>query len=714
MYGNLPPKIFVEKFEIKHVYQLVGVAIVITILIMLGKIMYYFMEGPKTTNVLKNYQKKTTQVLREFTSKDCEETYKDKYLSDFYIASSAMSFLVDKQRYDYVNIEMIKNCLIMGARYIELEVINDSFSMNARPIVTTGYQQGQWQTSLNNIDFEECCNVIASYAFEPTIKTHSYPLFLYLKLKVDNYAPTLSKMAKIIKKYFPSKKEKIMESGNRIDTNINPAETKICNLFNQIVIWADPIQTDELGDDDKKLIKEFTDTTNKYPPIRLHYTKLTEYIYSKPSDKPKTPADYRDESDILTNHNRKKLTIVYPHEETDVTTINFGPEEAWSYGCQFVLMNYQLDDDNRKLYFDKFKIDSIVEKPLILQRDPPKEKIISIDGLVPDSKEQSDYLKRQLAFLFKNQPIYLRPYNDPSKVITIDNSENLIIQEKRDNEIDIEDTFLISPTLSNPDNNLMVSLESTRYPNKYIFYNGNEFNIEDWRKHQFSGDTKEFARSATFIPMKPFAQTRSNVKEDTTNMVSFYIQDSPNSSSSSPTSYTMKNIITYNITSQLLEVEEDDEQNFQLANRGSFIIYKLPVKVYTNFRQTNGMYIHAEGKMLVSKKIDLSPNGVFEIIEEKNIGNFPSAKMNFVHIKDNNGNFWSVDESVIRSNKKIPDEYSRFIIENNRGTVKIIFGGDNRKAPIIVQKDGVVRMAYSNELDSPRTNFIMGNSYKKI
>lgn len=703
----------VEKFGIKHIYQLLGIVIVTILFVILGYTMYYLSEDQKVNNVLSNYQKKSTQELRTYTYNNCQTDYKDNYLSDFYIASSSMSFLVGNQRFDYVNTEMLKNCLIMGARYLELEVINDSFSLNAKPIVTTGYQDGQWQTSLNNIGFDEACSVIANYAFQPEIKTHEFPLFLYIKLKVNNYALTLSKMATILKKYFPSKKEKNMTIGNRIDSNINPAETKICSLFNQIVIWSDPIQTEDLGEDDKALIKEFTDTTNKYPPIRVHFTKLTDYKNPSSDKKPKTPADYRNESDPLTEYNRKNLSIVYPHYENDITTINYDPDEAWSYGCQFVAINYQLDDDSRKIYFEKFKMDSIVAKPKILQRNPTQNKVISIDGLVPETKEQSDYVKRQLAFTYKNQPICLRPYNDPSKIITIDNNEVLTIKEKRENELDIEDSFLIQPTISNPDNNLMISFESVRYPNKFIYFNGNEFNIDDWRRHKNNFDAKDFAKSATFIPMKPFAQTRSNVKEDTTNMVSFYVQDTSDTLNPK-TAFVMKNIVTYDITRQNLIVEEDDVQNFPLANKGSFIISKLDVKTYTNIRQTNGMYIHIDKTMLVCNKIDLAPTGVFEFINEKMIANFDYSKLDFIHIKDSNGNFWSVDEHIIRSNKTSPDKTTRFLIETSRGTTKIIFGGDDRRLPLIVQNDGIIRLAYNNEIESPRTNFILGNSYKKI
>ena len=706
----------VERFGVQHVFQLLGIVIIAIVLVILGYTMYYFSEDQKVNNVLTNYQKKSTQELRVYTYNNCQTDYKDNYLSDFYIASSAMSFLVGNQRFDYVKTEMLKNCLIMGARYLELEVINDSFSQNAKPIVTTGFQDGQWQTSLNNIDFNEACSVIANYAFQEEVKTHEFPLFLYLKLKVNNYAPTLSKMAKILKKHFPSKKEKNMTVGNRIDSNIDPANTKICSLFNQVIIWSDPIQTEDLGEDDKALIKEFTDTTNKYSPTRIHFTKLTDYKNPAPDKKPKTPADYRNESDPLTEYNRKSLSIVFPHYENDITTVNYDPDEAWSYGCQFVLMNYQLDDDSRKLYFEKFKMDSIVEKPKILQRNPPQNKAVSIDGLVPETKGQTDYVKRQLAFTYKNQPICLRPYNDPGKIITIDNNETLTIKDKKENELDIEDSFLIQPTIANTDNNLLISFESVRYPNKFIYFNGNEFNIDDWRKHKNNFDAKGFARSATFIPMKPFAQTRSNVKEDTTNMVSFYVQDTSDSSTStsSSSSFAMKDIVTYDITRQNLIVEEDDIQNFSLANKGSFIISKLDVKIYTNIRQTNGMYIHIDKTMLVCNKIDLGPTGVFEFINEKMITNFDYNKLDFTHIKDSNGNFWSVDEHIIRSNKKTPDTTTRFLIETSRGTTKIIFGGDDRRLPLIVQNDGSIRLSYNNEIESPRTNFILGNSFKKI
>jgi hypothetical protein len=696
-------KIIVEPFGLRNVLQILGIILVAFVLINIGYTMYYLSEDQKISNVMTTYKKEEQFKLksRKFNYNNCMDDYKDRYLSDFYIASSSMSFLVGNQRFDYANIEMLKNCLIMGARYIELEIINDSFSQNAKPIVTTGYKDGQWQTSLNNIDFEQACDVLANYAFQPDIRSNEFPLFIYLKLKINNYAPTLSKIANIIRKKFPSKKEKNLESGNRIDFNINPADTKLCSLFNQVIIWSDPVIFDEnLSDDDKNLIKSFTETVNKYPPIRIHHTKLSDYRVTSSDRKPKTPADYLNDQDSLTEYNRNKLSIVYPHNEDDIKTINYDPDEAWSYGCQFVGINYQLNDDNRRLYFDKFKMDSMVLKPEVLRRIIPEKKVVSIDTLVPETKEQSDYVKRQLAFIYKDQPICLRPYNEPGKVLTIEEG-NLVVKDKREDELDVIDAFLIQPSLNNRDNNLIISLESVRYPNKYLIYDGSDFTIQDWRIHKFEDDSEEFVNNSSYIPMKPFTQTRSNIKEDTSNMISFYVQNRK------------YNIMTYNSTKESITVEEDDSQNFELANRGTFIINKLKVQGFTNIRQLDGMYVHQEKSLLVKKKIDLDPNGLFEFSEEKTLNDFPLIKENFIHIKDYKGNYWTVDGHVLRSNQKTPNQNTRFIIEENDDVVKIIFGGNEQKLPLITQSDGILRLSYNTETESPNTQFILGMNYKK-
>jgi hypothetical protein len=695
-----------EKFKLKHIFQFLGIALVLFILINIAYYMYYLLEGVRTDEVLSTYNKISTTKLREFKQTDCLAQYNDKYLADFYIASSAMSFLIGNQRFDYVNTDMIKNCLIMGARYIELQVLNSSFSSSmTRPIITTGYKEGQWQTSLNNIDFEAACNVIAEFAFNPEVKTHEFPLFIYIKLQIDNNPKTLSKMAAIIKRYFPSKTEKDLDIGNRILPDINPAQTKICNLFNQVIIWSDPVQTNGYDEDQQKLILEYQNLINKHPPNRLHFSKLTEFnpMNIKVNQKmPKTPQDYQEESDALSEYNRKNLTIVYPHNDLDTTTTNYDPEEAWSYGCQFVAINYQLNDQYRAVYFDKFKLDSLVLKPNSLQLIVPQPTLMSLDNL-PSSKKvvSMDSSRRQMPHYYKNKPVYFRPYSDADKILTIEKNM-LVVKDKRNDQVDIVDAFLIEKSLHDPESNTYISLQSVRYPNKYLVFNGGEFEINDWRIKQYDQDATDFMINSTFIPMKGFANTRAQVKEDGSELISFYLQEKK------------KSVMYYHLLNQNITDVNDNIGDLALSNQSTFYIHKLNVKTLNNIRQSDGFYVHNESTLLTKRYFNLNPNGVFEFIDERDIKNFPLSVGDYIHIKSSNGTYWNIGRNnTLRSNLSTPGLTTRFSIEDKLKHSVIYYEGNRDKTPLIVQKDGILRLAYNSEYEDEKTHFILGTSFIK-
>ncbi len=695
--------IHVEKFEFKHILQIVGVIIAVFFIVNIGYYIYNFSEDTKLNNVINTYKKSTIPNLREFTYNDCIDKYKDRYLADFYIASSAMSFLVGDQKYDYVSVEMIKNCLLMGARYLELEVLNSSFDFNSPPIVTTGYNKGQWQTSLNNVNLELVLDAIANYAFNPEVKTHQFPLFIYLKLEV-NYPTALSKIAQLLKKYFPSKSEKNMEHGNRIVSDIDPAKTKICSLFNQVIIWSDEVSLEGYNSDEKELIKEYTNVINKFPPIRMHYSKITSY---QGDNTPRTLPEKRASSDLLTERNKVALSIIYPHTENDTKTINYDPDDAWSYGCQFVAINYQLDDEYRNVYLEKFKIDSMVLKPSsLLKESEPSPTSTSLDALensttLPQAP-QKDMVKRQLVFLYENKPVYFRPYNDPNKIFSIENNQ-LVIKEKDEMEVDIEDCFIIRPNLRDNTDTLIISLESVKYPNKYLTYQDEDFILNDLRIKKMEKDYSDFVNNSAFLPMKGLFITRSDTKEDSTSTISLYLRG------------TKKELLGFNPISQTIINIADENQNIQIANQATMYINKLNVKLLSNLRITNGKYVHQEKGLLTANDDDLKENGVFEFINENTLENFPVATGHFIHIKDYKGNYLGQDKNnTLRLTNKKPGINTRFVVDSSDSFIIIRFAGDNANAPIIAQKDGILRLAYKNEYDSPMTHFIIGTSYKKI
>ena len=699
-------KIIVGQFEQKHIIYIITTITIIGIIFYIMYLFKYMTESSKIKIVKKDYETLDIHKLESYNIDQCIEKYKNNYLSDFYIASSANSFLVGNQKYDYTNIEMIKNCIIMGARYIELEILCDSLDINAKPIVTTGTELGQWQTSLNNINFEEACQVISDFAFNEEVKTYQLPFFVYLKLKVNNNPFVLDKMANVIKKYFPSKQEKKLEIGNRILNEINPANTKICTLFNQIIIWSDPVSTEGYDKIQLKGINNYQSVINNYPPNRMHYTEL-ESNAKEISDRQKTPEEKRRKLDKLSEFNKNNLTIVYPNKE-ESESISYDPEESWSYGCQFVAINYQLNDNNRLTYFNKFKTDSIDLKPSVLRKDIKTISGKDIDNLIPNEKDTKDVSRKNMQVLYKNTPIYLRPFNDSTKVITINTNNNneIIVKTKNDSELDIIDGFLIKPSLVKPSDPYFISLESIRYPNFYLSFNNSGFSIYDLRTKKFDNDIKEFNKNASFILKQGLVSTRGSSigSENTSTMITFYIQSEEN------------NVMIYNSTADAITFKEDDGQNYEIATQGTFNMYKLPVKQTFTIRQADSKYVHSENKLLVKNKMTLDKNGIFDFISEKllNLNIELNPLSNNIHIKDFKGNYWSVDnKGNLTANEKNPSKKTRFYLKEKGPNTQIFYSKGSNDLPLFVQSDGVLRLAFENEKNHSKTLFIIGNSFTK-
>jgi hypothetical protein len=690
----------VDKFERKHYIYIIIFGIII---LFIGYLFYYFRNYSqlgKIKNITASIPEQSE--LESYDADQCLMKYKNNYLSDFYVASSANSFLVGNQKYDYTSIDMIKNCIIMGARYIELEVVGSSIDINSKPVITTGIDNGQWQTSLDNIDFELACETIAGFAFDPAVKTYQLPFFLYIKLRIDNNPNLLSKMGIILNKYFPLKETKDLALGNRVPKKINPARTKICSLFNQIVIWSDPVKTTEYDKIQLELANGYLNVVNKFPPQRLHYTDVSTAGKLNDTDA-KTPIQRRKKMDDLTELNKNQLTIVYPNKDDDSISSSYDSEEGWSYGCHFVAINYQLNDPNRTIYFNKFMKDSIVLKPAPLRNDIDKMRVVSIDNLIPNEVVDDDIIKKQFAFFYKDIPIYIRPFNNSSKVLTIteiDGVKKLVVKTKTDEELDIIDAFLVKPYLSNKNDPVKVSLESVYYPNFYLTYGDNEFILEDWRTRKFDDDVKEFIINSSFIIKQGLISTRGKIgSEDKSNIITPCIQAN------------IKTLMVYNETSDSILPKEDD-YDYTTATQATFNIYKLPVRRMYTIRQTDNQFVMNENSLL--KKTNNIP-GIFDFQSETEATNFVGIKdlsNRFIHIKDNKNNYWTVDKSLLRANEKKPSEKTRFYLQETGKFTQIFYNKTN--LPVISQSDGVLRIAYQNEINKKETNFIIGTSFAKI
>ncbi len=694
----------VNSFQLKHLYIVLGILLIIFIITYAIYFIYNFLHSTKIETIKQEYKNNLIQTLQTTDSYDCNNKYADKYLSEFYIASSANTFLIGKQNYDYVSLDMIKNALIMGARYIELNILGDSLSNDSIPIVTTGVEDGNWQTSVNNLNFENVCETIANFAFSKQIKTNQLPLFIYLKLKVSEKPLIIKKITKILKDYFPSKAED--ENGTRFEHNLDPANSKMCTLFNHVIIWSDAVNIKDNYDDyQKSIINEYNNTINQYPPKRLHYSEVINQAVLD-TKKSQTPEDKRKKADDLTERNRNSLTIVYPNKETDNdnTSYNYDPDEAWSYGCQFVAINYQTNDKHRLAYFEKFKTDSFSIKPTVLQRLVKEPKVISLDKRVPTEEVNNDKYRKQLAFLFNEKPVYFRPFNSPTKVISIED-KSFVIKEMTDKDLTTNEAFLIQANLNNSNDPVKICFESVKHPSHYVSFDGRGFSLYDWRIKKYENDKDAFVKSTTFIPKKSFMETRGNTTlniDEKNYLFTFYVNG------------VEKEAMIFHNASNSIITKKDDIQDLDLTTSSSFFMYQLPVIKSYNIRQSDNLYLESNNSMIIKKNRDYGKVGIFEFIPESelNLNLDNPSNESYIHIKDIYNKYWFNDRNSIKTTNN-PGVASRFLIKKipQSAFSQILY--PSSKSPIIVSSDGIVRISYSNEEKSPETYFIIGVSYKK-
>lgn len=264
-------------------------------------------------------------------------------LADFYVASSYHTANSGFQLLDYVSLDMILANLKVGARYLEFSIFNSQYGEESVPIIANGYQQGEWKLSANVVNLEDACLIIKENAFtvarnDGGVYNPRDPLFISLNLKTNYQQSTLNKLHDLIIKYF----------GNRLlpskysFSKFNLGEARLVDLMGKVVILSSP------GFEGSKLEELINYSWEGADMYRMADTEV-------------------DERNDLIEHNRTKLSIVYPVVGQtfwdSVQSYNYDPQIAWSKGCQFVAMNYQIIDKNMDKYIQRFKNQSFILKP---------------------------------------------------------------------------------------------------------------------------------------------------------------------------------------------------------------------------------------------------------------------------------------------------------------------------------------------------------------
>ena len=126
------------------------------------------------------------------------DTFDNKRLVDFYVASAYRPYVCYYHKYDYCSLEVFREVLMAGPRFIELEIFNDSFSVDVEPVVSVGTKDGDWKFSLNTLTLVDVLKIIAESVFNVKYVKQLYkdPFILYYNLKVNRNLVCLEKIRK--------------------------------------------------------------------------------------------------------------------------------------------------------------------------------------------------------------------------------------------------------------------------------------------------------------------------------------------------------------------------------------------------------------------------------------------------------------------------------------------------------------------------------------
>lgn len=258
-------------------------------------------------------------------------------LADFYCASSNQSCLYSIVGGNYVSEEMLKSVILGGARFVDFDVHLDTSKKGYFPVVksTWGHKK-----PLNSIPLESCFRVIAEEAFRRSKK--SDPFFVHLHIK-DYNIEMIDRIADSIVDTFPP--DILLDPTYHYQRGKSIATEPFCKFYNKLILCVS-------GDSRYTRLDEL---------VNLHTThgdeerlQVLEYSVAKNPDEPRE----------LAHRNKTNFTLVRPQS----STLNSNPQDAWTYGCQFFLVNYGNIGNLTRLHSTFFKNQSFVMKSLPLQK----------------------------------------------------------------------------------------------------------------------------------------------------------------------------------------------------------------------------------------------------------------------------------------------------------------------------------------------------------
>ena len=485
--------------------------IVLPILLILCYLLYSYNFGSRSKTKIStmNYKKQLKhKPLLQCYQEDVKYQFK---LCDYYINSSYMTPCVGNQHYDYVSNDMIAEVIQSGARYIQIPICDADVGLQALPVVGTAYYGQPLITSLNTLEISSALKTIVGNAFTLNNKTINYPLIIHLILNTTKQY-TLNYLADVIKEVFLN--TNLLVDVSKYITYPIFLE-KLCNLLGKIIIIATP---EYIGTKLESYIVPNTNLFNMYQFTKLDQLNLpsnsiykTSYNNKLSSQKQKkTLSKFKEKYPTinyivnhvntigntilndpeilnnLTSFNKVGVTVVIPNSNVDIVSTNYDTNESFYLGCQFIAMNFQINDIHMKNYLGIFQDSSL--KPSSMRFTETEEPIADLLAIYEKIGKKNDNIINDFYYKYNNTLISFESYTLPNIFITqVENNLKFKIgsnQIKNQNgnitsKIDISQCFIPRKSTIGGTGNISMYFESAALPGMYITLLGESFNLQE-------------------------------------------------------------------------------------------------------------------------------------------------------------------------------------------------------------------------------------------
>ena len=270
-----------------------------------------------------------------------QSSYASENLCNYFIKASYNSCASGDYANDFVSLEALRNVIKHGCRYLDFEVYN----INDDPIVAVSNTKTfNFKGTFNSIPMVDVLNEIKNSAFSMTAPNPQDPLFLQFRIK-SNHAIICSKIANLLQLNFTNKLMSPQYSYQNQGRNIGAVPMSA--FMGKVAIAVET---------NNPLVKSspLMEFVNLSPSDAMHrvYT-FPELAYNAPSD-------------VLTNSSSFMTSVVPDGSSKD----NFDSGQGFNKGVQIILMQFQNDDQNLKLYIARFEGRAFLLKPDELQENP--------------------------------------------------------------------------------------------------------------------------------------------------------------------------------------------------------------------------------------------------------------------------------------------------------------------------------------------------------